>query len=338
MSSPNNNNNGESDAGETNISLEDEGVLDFEVDASEIQKNDDTNAKSGMSSDKKDDVAEPSACDEEKNDDDGELEDGEDGEVTDSDDEETVKVAVQEEEPSTKSRDEKAPICRFFSRGQCTWGNQCRFVHPGGMGRGPSPFSHQGRPYGGAPAPYPPPGAPYSSVPMAPVENAWERGLRNAKQLLKEANRRREEDPAFEDRRLHQGLQESPPREVSLRPSPSPSPPLRSKLYGTFDKSRDGRPRQPSVGRAVAPPIKMNLLDKSKKLPTKRPFSASPSRSPSQSPKKVRVSPSPPPPRSVAPVEVKKKTEKKSDAAKREELMKQLKAVEDAIAKKKARA
>lgn len=23
------------------------------------------------------------------------------------------------------------PICRFFTRGACTWGNNCRFIHPG---------------------------------------------------------------------------------------------------------------------------------------------------------------------------------------------------------------
>lgn len=23
------------------------------------------------------------------------------------------------------------PICRFYTRGQCTWGNNCRFLHPG---------------------------------------------------------------------------------------------------------------------------------------------------------------------------------------------------------------
>lgn len=23
------------------------------------------------------------------------------------------------------------PMCRFYTRGNCTWGNNCRFLHPG---------------------------------------------------------------------------------------------------------------------------------------------------------------------------------------------------------------
>ncbi|OQR69080.1 hypothetical protein BIW11_01909 [Tropilaelaps mercedesae] len=456
----------------------------------------------------------------------------EDGEVTDSEDEE----GERHTSPSKADKDKPA-ICRFFSRGQCTWGNQCRFIHLGMQAGGlVGPMTGPlGLPYGGPP-PHPPHGPPprmfggpggpfppgphFPSLPMAPVESAWERGLRNAKEMLKEANRRREEDPAFEDRKLHQGLQASPVREISPpRASPSPSPPLRSKMYGTYERHRElprslspvnidrlrqeryaaaerervragpgdvwrdpwmrskspirgrqrrrsrswssrsssstsgssysssrsssysrsrsrdrrrnyggrggpsvgrgprgggggggGRQRYPSertgrlmaspsptryrrsgistggtgggrgrrrsssssssssrspsprrrrysrsktpegiprrprqvspLGRPIGTQIKMNLLDKSKKLPVKRPFSASPSRSPSRSPKKLRASPSPPP----KPIEKENKDkkkdkdkDKKSDAAKRDELMRQLKAVEDAIAKKKAK-
>ncbi|XP_022665343.1 zinc finger CCCH domain-containing protein 18-like [Varroa jacobsoni] len=456
----------------------------------------------------------------------------EDGEVTDSEDEEGERFSS----PSKADKDKPA-VCRFFSRGQCTWGNQCRFIHPGMQPGGPGgPMSGPpGPPYGGPP-PHPPHGPPprlfggpggpfppgphFPPPPMAPVESAWERGLRNAKEMLKEANRRREEDPAFEDRKLHQGLQASPVRDLSPpRVSPSPSPPLRSKMYGTYERHREvprslspvnvdrlrqeryaaaereraragpgdvwrdpwmrskspirGRPRRRSrswssrssssssgssysssrsssysrsrsrdrrrnyggrsgppmgrgprggggggggggrqrypserggrlvaspsptryrrggintagtgggrgrrrsssssssssrspsprrrrysrsktpegiprrprqvspLGRPIGTQIKMNLLDKSKKLPVKRPFSASPSRSPSRSPKKLRVSPSPPP-KAVEKEnkDKKKEKDKKSDAAKRDELMRQLKAVEDAIAKKKAK-
>lgn len=28
------------------------------------------------------------------------------------------------------------PICRFFNKGQCTWGSLCRFIHPGINDRG----------------------------------------------------------------------------------------------------------------------------------------------------------------------------------------------------------
>lgn len=60
------------------------------------------------------------------NDDDKEKqsrEDLEEGEVTDEDD-----VRPEETEPR--------PVCRFFSRGQCTWGASCRFLHPGVTDKG----------------------------------------------------------------------------------------------------------------------------------------------------------------------------------------------------------
>lgn len=47
----------------------------------------------------------------------------EEGEVTDEDD-----VRPEETEPR--------PVCRFFSRGQCTWGASCRFLHPGVTDKG----------------------------------------------------------------------------------------------------------------------------------------------------------------------------------------------------------
>lgn len=47
----------------------------------------------------------------------------EEGEVTDEDD-----IRPEETEPR--------PVCRFFSRGQCTWGASCRFLHPGVTDKG----------------------------------------------------------------------------------------------------------------------------------------------------------------------------------------------------------
>ena len=51
-----------------------------------------------------------------------ELEEGEeleDGEISD------------EDEALKNERLEPKPVCRFFSKGQCTWGASCRFLHPG---------------------------------------------------------------------------------------------------------------------------------------------------------------------------------------------------------------
>ena len=53
---------------------------------------------------------------------DEELEEGEeleDGEISD------------EDEALKDMRLEPKPVCRFFSKGQCTWGASCRFLHPG---------------------------------------------------------------------------------------------------------------------------------------------------------------------------------------------------------------
>lgn len=52
------------------------------------------------------------------------------------------------------------PICRFFNKGQCTWGSSCRFIHPGINDRGnynmfatvPKPPLHHNTPLLGGPA------------------------------------------------------------------------------------------------------------------------------------------------------------------------------------------
>ena len=31
---------------------------------------------------------------------------------------------------------EPKTVCRFFNKGQCTWGNNCRFLHPGVSDKG----------------------------------------------------------------------------------------------------------------------------------------------------------------------------------------------------------
>ena len=63
----------------------------------------------------------------------------EDGEVTDGDEK-----RPEENEPK--------PVCRFYTRGQCTWGVSCRFLHPGVTDKGnytmfdmvrPIPVAHQ---------------------------------------------------------------------------------------------------------------------------------------------------------------------------------------------------
>nr|CAD7260901.1 unnamed protein product [Timema shepardi] len=60
-----------------------------------------------------------------KSEDEGEIkgEDLEEGEVTD-------------DEENRPEETEPRPICRFYNRGQCTWGSSCRFLHPGVTDKG----------------------------------------------------------------------------------------------------------------------------------------------------------------------------------------------------------
>ncbi|CAH1961174.1 unnamed protein product [Acanthoscelides obtectus] len=121
-----------------------------------------------------------------------EREDLEEGEVTDEDD-----VRPEETEPR--------PVCRFFSRGQCTWGASCRFLHPGVTDKGnytmfdlvrplmPGEFRDD-RMYVGA------------KIEPPVVESAWERGLRTAKEMVRKSLKRKEQDMDFEEKKMNLSL------------------------------------------------------------------------------------------------------------------------------------
>ncbi|XP_066541236.1 zinc finger CCCH domain-containing protein 18 isoform X2 [Hoplias malabaricus] len=150
--------------------------------------------------------------DKKKDEDDGEIDEGE----IDDDDLEEGEV----KDPMDR-KIRPRPICRFFMKGNCTWGMICRFIHPGVNDKGnysliskPDPFSPNGAPPGGtgphplmpsnpwtAPAieELPPPPLPVEP----PVESAWERGLRHAKEVLKKATIRKEQEPDFEEKRFN---------------------------------------------------------------------------------------------------------------------------------------
>ena len=58
-------------------------------------------------------------------------------EQEDEEDEELEEGEVSDEdEESRKERLKPQPVCRFYSKGQCTWGASCRFVHPGVLDKG----------------------------------------------------------------------------------------------------------------------------------------------------------------------------------------------------------
>ncbi|XP_077451742.1 zinc finger CCCH domain-containing protein 18 [Stigmatopora argus] len=148
--------------------------------------------------------------DKRKEEDDGEIDEGE----IDDDDLEEGEV----KDPSDR-KIRPRPICRFFIKGNCTWGMNCRFIHPGVNDKGnyslitkPDLFSPNGAQPGG-PVPLipnnswatpaieelPPPPPPVES----PSESAWERGLRHAKEMLKKATIRKEQEPDFEEKRFN---------------------------------------------------------------------------------------------------------------------------------------
>ncbi|XP_014674493.1 PREDICTED: zinc finger CCCH domain-containing protein 18-like isoform X4 [Priapulus caudatus] len=155
----------------------------------------------------------------------GEVEEGEyidsdldEGEIVDGEDDgEEGELKEFHEPASVRPRN----ICRFFSRGQCTWGANCRFTHvnPNGSYNVPGRPTHappllanpphvmrapppERRP----PPPLPPPPpeelAP-APRPSPPRESAWERGLRKAKEALRNANMKKETEPDYEEKCLN---------------------------------------------------------------------------------------------------------------------------------------
>ena len=201
------------DNGEKNI---DEDVLDFEEEEGECRE-----VAAPTAGAKKEIVAKKDGDDDQEDGEDksgGELESGEEleeGEVTDDDEN-----RPEENEPK--------PVCRFYTRGQCTWGVSCRFLHPGVTDKGNYTMFDMVRPvpvqqpqivpafpvypdyrverppihlpphHLAAAAPYP-----HARAPPAEAETAWERGLRTAKEMMRKANKRKEQDVDFDEKKMN---------------------------------------------------------------------------------------------------------------------------------------
>ncbi|CAG7819145.1 unnamed protein product [Allacma fusca] len=133
--------------------------------------------------------------------DEGEDDELEEGEVTDDED---------------RNNKDPKPVCRFFGKGQCTWGSNCRFLHPGVTDKGLYTMFDPMRPL--LPIPNNPatstvkPGllgiAPPNFPPIVKteepvIESAWERGLRNAKEIIKQSVKRKETDIDFEEKKMN---------------------------------------------------------------------------------------------------------------------------------------
>ncbi|XP_039496649.1 zinc finger CCCH domain-containing protein 18 [Drosophila santomea] len=276
------------------VKTHDDDALDFEAEEGECPEqakepppmeskaNESNQAKSTakVSQDEDDDDGEVD-CDEEEGDDNdkrkdgagnGSLEDGEEAKGKASvstspsqdkeDDEELEEGEVSDEDEKRPEETEPKPVCRFYTRGQCTWGMSCRFLHPGVTDKGNyTMFESLVRsvPMQGGSAGASAPaaasssaaaragGSAYSSHASASadyhdyrnerpplhhrpallhapsiygahvhdartllpdgapvvVENAWERGLRTAKEMMRKANKRKEQDMDFEDKKMN---------------------------------------------------------------------------------------------------------------------------------------
>ncbi|XP_053950982.1 zinc finger CCCH domain-containing protein 18 [Anastrepha ludens] len=223
-----NENDKQSDPIEVLVKSNDEDALDFEAEEGECQdisKDDEKQIHEQQSKLGKENERSSKS--------DGEAEEGEEleeGEVSDEDEK-----RPEETEPK--------PVCRFYTRGQCTWGMSCRFLHPGVTDKGnytmfdlvrPVPVTQTG-PSATRPANYPThpidyhdfrtdrpalhhrlglqhapavygahhdPRAATADAPVV-IESAWERGLRTAKEMMRKANKRKEQDMDFEDKKMN---------------------------------------------------------------------------------------------------------------------------------------
>lgn len=221
---------------------EEEGELDYEEDDGEIAavQQDRNGIKSDYDGDKEEGELEN---DEQEEGEEGEILSDEDNKaVTDVKLEEKRNIPdeadgpeegeVIEEGDSSGVSSLRKKVCRYFMYGGCTWGMSCRFLHPGHNDKG----AYQMLPVPGQyPSPFPKPPAISSPVPTEAIvqastmppfiehdqqeemaipdpplvpkkETAWERGLKLAKEIKKAAQKRKEEDADFEEKRMILGI------------------------------------------------------------------------------------------------------------------------------------
>lgn len=182
--------------------------LDFEAEDGECADNDNSKEKDDKDKHSEQELGE---CDDDAKPE--KKEELEEGELSDEDD-----VRPEETEPR--------PVCRFFSRGQCTWGASCRFLHPGVTDKGNYTMFDLVRPV--VPGDYGNERVMYSGrTDPPPVESAWERGLRTAKEMMRKSIKRKEQDIDFEEKKMNLSLaQEELDKEngyYAKAPSPEPS-------------------------------------------------------------------------------------------------------------------
>jgi len=133
----------------------------------------------------------------------GEINEKEEGEEGEKEESELEEGELSDGDDARPEETEPRPVCRFYNRGQCTWGVSCRFLHPGVTDKGNYTMFDMVRPMAYPPHAVAPheyrshierpnmvrslPGyaAPTHApkVEETPAESAWERGLRHAKEV-----------------------------------------------------------------------------------------------------------------------------------------------------------
>lgn len=223
---------------------EEEGELDYEEDEGEITavQEDRNGIKNETDGDKEEGELEE---DEQEEGEEGEILSDEDNKATtdtkaqgkqdvaDNEADGPEEGEVIEEGDSSGALSLRKKVCRYFLYGGCTWGISCRFLHPGVNDKGayqmlpvpgqyPSPFpkvpavvpqvpSEAILPSHGMP-PFPDHEEQTDEMIMPEVaatpkkETAWERGLKLAKERKKAAQKRKEEDADFEEKRMILGI------------------------------------------------------------------------------------------------------------------------------------
>jgi len=238
---------------------------------------------------------------------DGELESGEeleDGEISD------------EDEALKNERLEPKPVCRFFSKGQCTWGSSCRFLHPGVLDKGNYSMFAAPRPIlpGESSEDAEVARKPEEPVPMVPPkapeqESAWERGMRQAKEMRRRSSKRREMDVEYEEKKTSQSLTQvelDKENDYYMRPA-SPAHTHDPYAEEEYFNERDPYDTYHPEVRRVAPPPPPDFIAREERERSRyhepypppghgppRPRRVAPPRSPSPSHRGGRVAPPPP--------------------------------------------
>ena len=106
-------------------------------------------------------------------------------------------------------------LCKYYQRGKCTWGRSCKFLHPGVNDTGnysflefqdPNAKVYQHQSENEKSNATSSQAADESSV---QTESAWERGLRQAKEMKEKAQRRKlMEKDQFDDKKMNLSLKE----------------------------------------------------------------------------------------------------------------------------------